>query len=85
MRLEASSNGCAVIISNRGGLPETITNGIILKKLMNRSYSRKLNFLLKIILLEKNIKKVTIKTGSRKVPIALCGSDSQKIDWADSP
>ena len=29
--LEASSNGCAVIISNRGGLPETITNGVILK------------------------------------------------------
>ncbi len=31
--LEASANGCAVIISNRGGLPETLTNGIILKKL----------------------------------------------------
>ena len=29
--LEASSRGCAVIITNRGGLPETITNGIILK------------------------------------------------------
>jgi len=27
--LEASSRGCAVIVSNRGGLPETITNGII--------------------------------------------------------
>ena len=31
--LEASSRGCAVIISNRGGLPETITDGIILKHL----------------------------------------------------
>ncbi len=31
--LEAASRGCAVIISNRGGLPETITNGIILRKL----------------------------------------------------
>ena len=31
--LEASSRGCAVIISNRGGLPETITNGITLKNL----------------------------------------------------
>ena len=30
--LEASSRGCAVIISNKGGLKETITNGIILKK-----------------------------------------------------
>ena len=31
--LEASSRGCAVIISNRGGLPETITNGIIVRTL----------------------------------------------------
>mgnify|MGYP001217895307 CR=1 FL=1 len=31
--LEAASNGCAVIISNRGGLPETITHGVILKNL----------------------------------------------------
>ena len=31
--LEASSRGCAVIISNRGGLPETITDGVILRKL----------------------------------------------------
>ena len=31
--LEASSRGCAVIVSNRGGLPETITDGIILKNL----------------------------------------------------
>jgi len=31
--LEAASNGCAVVISNRGGLPETITNGVILKNL----------------------------------------------------
>ena len=31
--LEAAANGCAVIISNKGGLPETITNGKILKNL----------------------------------------------------
>ena len=35
--LEASSRGCAVIISNRGGLPETITNGIILRNLNSSS------------------------------------------------
>ena len=39
--LEASANGCAVIISNRGGLPETLTNGVILKKLnVNEIYER---------------------------------------------
>ena len=38
--LEASANGCAVIISNRGGLSETITDGIILKKLdVNNIYN----------------------------------------------
>ena len=31
--LEASSRGCAVIISDRGGLKETITNAIIIKEL----------------------------------------------------
>ena len=30
--LEAASRGCAVIISDRGGLKETITDGIIIKK-----------------------------------------------------
>ena len=35
--LEAASRGCAVIISNRGGLPETITNGIILRNLSSKS------------------------------------------------
>ena len=43
--LEASSRGCAVIISNKGGLPETITDGIILKKLtVNDLYRNIKNF-----------------------------------------
>ena len=40
--LEASANGCAVIITNKGGLPETVTNAKILKSLS-------------VINLEKNI------------------------------
>ena len=35
--LEASSRGCAVIISNRGGLPETVTNAVILRKLNQKN------------------------------------------------
>jgi glycosyltransferase involved in cell wall biosynthesis len=31
--LEASSRGCATIISNKGGLPETVTHGLILREL----------------------------------------------------
>ncbi len=45
--LEASSAGCAVIISNRGGLPETITNGLILKNLSVESLYKNLVYLIK--------------------------------------
>ena len=44
--LEASANGCAVIISDRGGLPETLTNGIILKKLNVNEIYKKINQLI---------------------------------------
>ena len=45
--LEASSRGCAVIISNRGGLPETITNGIILRDLNSKSLFNEIEKLIK--------------------------------------
>ena len=45
--LEASSRGCSVIISNRGGLPETITNGIILKRLNYQELYRSIEQLIK--------------------------------------
>ena len=32
--LEASANGCAVIITNKGGLPETVTDAKIIKNLI---------------------------------------------------
>ena len=44
--LEAASNGCAVIISNRGGLPETITNGVILNRLNIKSLTKKIEELI---------------------------------------
>ena len=44
--LEAASRGCAVIISNRGGLPETITNGIILQKLTSSNIYREIKKLI---------------------------------------
>ena len=45
--LEAASRGCAVIISNRGGLPETITNGIILRNLQSQTLFLALENLIK--------------------------------------
>ncbi len=45
--LEASSRGCAVIISNRGGLPETITNGVILRNLNSENLYHSIENLIK--------------------------------------
>ena len=38
--LEAAANGCAVIITNKGGLPETVTDAKILKKLSEKSLTK---------------------------------------------
>ena len=59
--LEASSNGCAVIISNRGGLPETITNGIILKKLNEHELFKEIEFLIKNNSIRKKYQKLSNK------------------------
>ena len=44
--LEASANGCAVIISNRGGLPETATNPHILQNLNEKELTKSINYLI---------------------------------------
>jgi glycosyltransferase involved in cell wall biosynthesis len=45
--LEASANGCAVIITNKGGLPETITNARILRKLNHKNLEKNIKYLIK--------------------------------------
>ena len=57
--LEASSRGCAVIISNRGGLPETITDGIILKKLSSREIYKEIK---NLILDKKKLKNLQLNS-----------------------
>ena len=59
--LEAAANGCAVIISNRGGLSETITNGVILKKLNHRSLFNEINNLIKNNKKRINLQKLSLK------------------------
>jgi len=59
--LEASSNGCAVIISNKGGLPETITNGIILKNLNENELFNEIDFLIKNVKIRKNYQRLSNK------------------------
>ena len=59
--LEAASNGCAVIISNRGGLPETITNGIILKKLDVRNIYKEIEYLIKNAKQRKKLQQLSLE------------------------
>ena len=59
--LEASANGCAVIISNRGGLPETTTNAIILKNLTSNELEEKINFLIDKKDIRENLQFLSIK------------------------
>tara|TARA_Y100000590_G_scaffold242758_1_gene272833 strand:- start:1104 stop:3233 length:2130 start_codon:yes stop_codon:yes gene_type:complete len=59
--LEASANGCAVIISDRGGLKETITNGVILKKLNYLNLYKEIENLIKNIKKRKNLQKLSLK------------------------
>ena len=59
--LEASANGCAVIITNRGGLPETVTNAKILKSLSVKDLENSLNHLITKDLLRKKLQKLSIK------------------------
>ena len=44
--LEAASRGCGVIISDRGGLKETITDGIIIKKITPKNFYININKLI---------------------------------------
>jgi len=59
--LEASSKGCAVIISNKGGLPETVTNAIILKQLSQKNLYDKLRLLIKNTKLRKRYQNLSRK------------------------
>ena len=59
--LEASANGCAVIITNKGGLPETITNAKILNKLNEKTLVKQIDNLVKNKIERKKLQILSIK------------------------
>ena len=59
--LEASANGCAVIITNKGGLPETVTDAKILKNLNVKSLTKTLEVLISNPIQRKKLQKLSIK------------------------
>jgi len=44
--LEASANGCAVVITNKGGLPETVTDAKILQQLNEKNLTKSISNLI---------------------------------------
>ena len=59
--LEASANGCAVIITNKGGLPETVTDAKILTKLNEKSLTKLLSNLIEDKKARKNLQTKSIQ------------------------
>ena len=59
--IEASSRGCATIISNKGGLPETVTHGIILKELNIDSVYTSIKNLIENTKKRRELQKLSIK------------------------
>ncbi len=57
--LEAASRGCAVIVSDRGGLKETITDGIVVKNINAENFSKNI---IKLITNQKLLKKYQINS-----------------------
>jgi len=59
--LEASANGCAVIITNKGGLPETVTNAKIMNTLNVKSLENIITKLIKNKKLRLKLQKLSIE------------------------
>ncbi len=55
--LESASRGCALIISNRGGLPETTNHALILKNLSENELFKKIEYLIKNYSIRLNLQK----------------------------
>ena len=59
--LEASANGCAVIITNKGGLPETVTDAKIISNLNEKKLTSTISYLIKDNKLRKKLQTLSIK------------------------
>ena len=59
--LEASANGCAVIITNKGGLPETVTDAKILQILNQKNLTKSISNLIDNKKLRENLQSKSIR------------------------
>ncbi len=59
--LEASANGCAVIITDKGGLPETVTNAKILKRLNVKNLEKTIKLLIEDKKLRKKLQNLSVE------------------------
>jgi len=73
--VEAASRGCATIISNRGGLAETVQNAIFLSQINHIELTKKIEYLIKNTGIRKKIQIDSYKNISHELV-----SNTKKID-----
>ncbi len=59
--LEASANGCAVIITNKGGLPETVTDAKIINHLNEKNLTKNIDYLIRKPAIRKKLQILSVK------------------------
>ena len=74
--LESSSRGCATIVSNRGGLPETISHGIVLNDLSEESLYSAVDKLVSDPKYRKKICELSYKSFSKNLSKAVTQIDT---------
>jgi glycosyltransferase involved in cell wall biosynthesis len=82
--LESSSCGCAVIITNRGGLPETITNAVIVSQLNKENIYSAISKLIENKKYRKDLQKNSLKNFHLTHAKASSYIDKYRIDILDS-
>ena len=74
--LEASANGCAVIITNKGGLPETVTDAKIISKLNVKNLTDTISFLIE----NENERKIFLKAKQKSLRILHVTNFNERLD-----
>ncbi|MDA7829083.1 glycosyltransferase family 4 protein, partial [bacterium] len=83
--LESSSCGCAVIITNRGGLPETITNAVIVNKLTQENVYSAISNLIENKQYRKDLQKYSLENFNLTHVKAAKSIDNYRESFLSSP
>ena len=81
--LEASSRGCALILSNTGGLRETTDYALVLNEITEKDLFNKINLLIKDTNLRKKLQKKTYENFTLTNNLASKTIDNLRIELTE--